>query len=335
MHQVVTLACPGTSMFDLGTPSRVLGAARTATGSPAYQVTIASATGDSQVTLKEGVTIATASLAQIESADTVVIAPSDDLLDPATRADLAHQVAPYLPDDPVARPGLRVASMCSGAFLLAELGLLDGRRATTHWRLAGLLAAQFPTTQAQPQSLYVEDRGILTSGGVAAGIDLCLHMIRQDHGAAIANDVARACVVAPFREGGQAQYIQEPVPRSRGASTSHVVHWLLGNLEQPHTLTGMARQAHMSTRTFERRFRAEHGISPGQWLTSARVQRAKELLETTDLPIERIAEHVGLGTATNLRTHFTRCVGRTPQAYRRTFTPRAGSINVPVNTPSR
>ena len=321
MHKVVTLACPGAAMFELGIPSRVLGAARLPSAAPAYDVTVVAAPGDEQITTKEGLTITTADAAQLASADTVVIASSDELLDLAVRRDLAERVAPLVLKDGSVRPRLRIASVCSGAFLLGELGLLDHRRATTHWRLADRLASQFPRTQVQEASLYVEDNDVLTSGGVAAGIDLCLHMIRRDHGVTVANDVARRCIVAPFREGGQAQYIQDPVQRSADASTHEVIQWLLATLNERHTLASIARRAHMSTRTFERRFRAEQGTSPGQWLTAARIQQSKALLETTDLSVERIAEQVGLGTASNLRAHFTRCVGRTPQAYRRTFTP--------------
>ncbi len=329
MHTIVTLACSGASMFELGTPTRLFGAARSGTGDPLYDVTIVSATGDNEIHTKEGTLTVSTAADQILAADTVIIASSDTLLDPATRATVAVTVAPLLLREGSPRPGLRVASVCSGAFLLGELGLLEHRRATTHWRLADQLARQFPTAQLQTGSLYVEDGGILTSGGVAAGIDLCLHMIRHDHGTTVANDVARACVVAPFREGGQAQYIPAPVPRSSDPSINDTIQWLLTTLDQPHTLTQIAQRAHMSTRTFERHFRREHGTSPGNWLTTARVQRAKELLETTTLPIERIAEQVGLGTASNLRAHFTRCVGRSPNAYRRAFNPSPASINVP------
>lgn len=328
MHHVVTIACPGTALFDVGIPSRVFGAARTADDEPAYDVTIASPTGAGPLLTKDGVSVDLPGVDQIKETDTVVVASSDALLDPLVRRDMASALAPFLLQGQAVRPGVRVAAVCSGAFLLGELGLLDHRTATTHWRLADQLAKLFPSTHLQTESLYIEDDGVLTSGGVAAGIDLCLHMIRQDYGVRIANDVARSCVVAPFREGGQAQYVQTPVPRSADPSMNDLVHWLLETLDQRHTLEDIAHRGHMSTRTFERRFRREHGTSPGQWLTTARIQRAKELLESTDLPVERIAELVGLGTASNLRTHFTRCVGRTPQAYRRSFTAGSNSTNV-------
>lgn len=318
------MGCPGVPLFELGTPSRLFGAARSASGRPLYDVRLASVTGG-QLRAKEANLELGHGPELFLAADTVLIPSSDDLLNPSIRSVIAETLAPWLLQDCVLRPGLRIASVCSGAFLLGQLGLLDHRRVTTHWRLARSLAEQFPAIEVHAESLYVEDGPVLTSGGVAAGIDLCLHVIRQDHGTAIANDVARSCVVAPLREGGQAQFVQMPIPEPSDSVTSDTVRWLLQTLDEPHTLSQIAQRAHMSTRTFERRFRREHGIAPGQWLTAARIRRAKELLELTDHPIERIAAEVGLGTASNLRLHFTRCVGRTPQAYRRSFSPTAAN----------
>ncbi|MGH3621430.1 MAG: GlxA family transcriptional regulator, partial [Sciscionella sp.] len=217
------------------------------------------------------------------------------------------------------RPGTRVASICTGAFVLAAAGLLDGRRATTHWKSAGRFQRLYPSVELDPDVLYVDEGDILTSAGEAAGIDLCLHMIRCDHGAVVANDVARATVVPPHRDGGQAQFIRRPIPEPRFSSTRAARGWALAHLDRPLTLRELAAQESMSVRTFTRRFREEAGVSPQQWLSQQRVECARQLLEETDLPVDRVAMNAGFGTAASLRQHLHTQLGISPTAYRNTF----------------
>ena len=213
----------------------------------------------------------------------------------------------------------RIASICTGSFVLAAAGLLDGRRATTHWMSADLFARTFPSVTVDPGVLYVDEGRILTSAGEAAGIDLCLHMIRRDHGAAVAAEVARRTVVPPHREGGQAQYIQRPVESAGLTSTSASRAWALTRLAEPLTLAELAAHDAVSVRTYSRRFREETGLTPIQWLTQRRVDRARELLEQTDHTVDRIATEAGFGTGASLRQHFQAGLGVSPGAYRSTF----------------
>jgi transcriptional regulator GlxA family with amidase domain len=217
-------------------------------------------------------------------------------------------------------------SICTGAHLLAMTGLLDGRPATTHWNHAAEFSREFPTVQLDPGVLFIDDGEVLTSAGAAAGIDLCLHLIRSDHGSSVANVVARACVVAPWREGSQAQFIQAPLPEIGDASTAATRAWALDRLDTDLTLASMAKHASMSIRTFTRRFRAEAGTSPNQWVTRQRVDYARRLLESTDLPVDQIADATGLGTSTSLRGHLRTAIGVSPSTYRRAFQLR----NVPA-----
>ncbi|MFE4716169.1 GlxA family transcriptional regulator [Streptomyces sp. NPDC056728] len=213
----------------------------------------------------------------------------------------------------------RIASICTGSFVLAAAGLLDGRRATTHWMSADLFARTFPSVTVDPGVLYVDEGRILTSAGEAAGIDLCLHMIRRDHGAAVAAEVARRTVVPPHREGGQAQYIQRPVESAGLTSTSASRAWALTRLAEPLTLAELAAHDAVSVRTYSRRFQEETGLTPIQWLTQRRVDRARELLEQTDHTVDRIATEAGFGTGASLRQHFQAGLGVSPGAYRSTF----------------
>lgn len=215
--------------------------------------------------------------------------------------------------------GARIASICTGAFLLAEAGLLDGRRATTHWAHAEEFARTYPQVTVDPNVLYVEDGRIFTSAGTAAGIDLCLHLVRLDLGSEIANAVARRMVVPPHRDGGQAQFVDAPVPRCEEDTIGPLLDWALANLEQPLTLADLADHAHISVRTLVRRFQSATGTTPLQWLLHQRIRRAKHLLESSNEPVERIASLAGFGSAPNLRQHFTRVVGVAPMNYRRTF----------------
>jgi AraC family transcriptional activator FtrA len=231
-------------------------------------------------------------------------APPADLVD-AVRA--AHEA------------GARVASLCTGAFVLAAAGLLDGRRATTHWAHTDVLAARYPRVTVDPDVLYVDNGSVLTSAGKAAAMDLCLHLVRADHGPAVANAAARRLVVPPHRAGGQAQFVTTPVPARDDHPLASLLPWVTARLDRPLTVEDMARQANLSSRHLGRHFRAATGTTPLQWLLTQRIRRAQELLENTDAGIDTIAESVGMGTATTLRRHFSRTVGVPPDTYRRTF----------------
>ncbi|MCU0284534.1 MAG: helix-turn-helix domain-containing protein [Candidatus Nanopelagicales bacterium] len=219
--------------------------------------------------------------------------------------------------------GARVMALCSGAFVLARTGLLAGRRATTHWRYTERFAAEFPDVDVVPDVLFVEDGPILTSAGTAAGIDLCLHLIREEFGARAANAVARRMVVPPQREGGQAQYVRHPVPEVAAESLAPVLDWAQEHLAEDLSVAVLAKRALMSPRTFARRFREETGTTPHHWVLTQRVALADRLLEEGDLPIEGVAERCGFGSATMLRHHFRRLRGTSPNSYRRTFGVRA------------
>jgi AraC family transcriptional regulator, transcriptional activator FtrA len=220
--------------------------------------------------------------------------------------------------------GARLLSICSGSFVLAATGLLDGRRATTHWRYADAFRQRFPLIEVDPNVLYVDEGAVLTSAGSAAGLDLCLHLVRRDWGPAIANQVARRLVIPPHRDGGQAQFLERPVDRlehrsGQRATLPSLLDTIRKRLGDPWRIADLARHAAMSERTFMRRFRAITGLSPADWITHARIDRARELLEGTALPIERIAERCGLGTPATLRHHFRKKVGVSPATYRRRF----------------
>jgi transcriptional regulator GlxA family with amidase domain len=217
------------------------------------------------------------------------------------------------------RRGARLVSFCTGAFALAGTGLLDGQRATTHWERAADLAERFPAIEVDPSVLYVEADRIYTSAGSAASIDLALHLVRLDFGAAVANHVARDLVVPPHRDGGQAQFIDRPMPRCGSAPMEELLRWMVEHLDQEHSVNELAARLHMSPRTFARRFRAETGATPAAWLNSQRVLRAQELLETTELNIDEIAREAGFGHSVLLRHHFTKVLDTSPQSYRRAF----------------
>ena len=261
------------------------------------------------------------------------IQPGNDL-GPVDEADLvavpAHPIGTPAPPAAVAAlrraadRGAYVLSVCSGAFLLGEAGLLDGRRCTTHWSHAARLAELFPAAKVDPDVLYVADDKVMTSAGTAAGIDLCLHLVRQEHGSAVATALARRMVVPPHRDGGQSQYVEAPVARTADAPTLEpLLSWLVTVLDREHTVESLAARAHMSPRTFARRFKAETGATPHDWLVAQRVLLARQLLEETLLGVDAVAARAGFGTAAMLRHHFTKRVGATPQAYRKTFCDRA------------
>ncbi|MFI6471047.1 helix-turn-helix domain-containing protein [Streptomyces sp. NPDC050516] len=215
--------------------------------------------------------------------------------------------------------GARMVSLCTGAFVLAAAGLLDGRRATTHWAHAELLAARYPRVTVDAGVLFTDEADVLTSAGKAAGMDLCLHIVRTDHGATVANALARHLVVPPHRDGGQAQFIPAPVTHGRDHPLTDLLPWALDRLDQPLTVEDLARQAAMSSRNLARHFHAVTGTSPLRWLLSQRVRLAQELLESGDDSVEHIAARTGMGTSATLRRHFARVTGLPPEAYRRTF----------------
>ncbi|WP_326808947.1 helix-turn-helix domain-containing protein [Streptomyces sp. NBC_01775] len=313
-HRVVVLALDGVLPMDLGIASRVLDEALDPTGARLYSVTTCSLGGRPVRTNGGFRIIVDNDESLLESADTVVIAtqePEEHLL---ATGQLPGEVAAALAR---IRPLTRIVSLCTSAFLLAAGGLLDGLRATTHWALCGQFARLFPDVEVDPDVLFVDNGRILTAAGGAAGIDLFLHLVRRDHGATVAGAAARRCVVAPWREGGQAQFIEHPVPKDVDRSTSATRQWALNRLTEPVTLKEMARHAHMSERTFTRRFRAEVGTSPLQWLVQSRLSQARRLLESSDLTVERIATACGFGDPVALRKHFHTHLGLSPLAYRR------------------
>ncbi|MFB8378487.1 GlxA family transcriptional regulator [Streptomyces rubiginosohelvolus] len=217
--------------------------------------------------------------------------------------------------------GARMVSLCTGAFALAEAGILDGRRATAHWLHTAQLAARYPKVRVDDSVLYVDDGDVLTSAGLTAGLDLCLHLVRRDLGAHVANQLARRMVVPAHRPGGQAQFIDQPVPATDDRALAPVLDWARAHLDRPLTVEDLARQAAMSPRTLYRRLQAATGVTPLQWLLNQRLRRAQSLLESTDLPVSRIGELSGLGTANNLRHHFLKQIGVSPSDYRRAFPP--------------
>ncbi|WP_432196263.1 GlxA family transcriptional regulator [Streptomyces sp. bgisy027] len=308
VERVVVLALDGVYPFELGIPSRIFGAA-----DGRYEVLTCSIDGrpvrsnaDFTIGVEHGPEI-------LATADTVVVVSVGVAYIPT---ELSPEVAAALAR---IRPDARIVSICTAAFVLAAAGLLDGRRATTHWHVTDLFRRRYPQVELDPDVLFVHDGRVLTSAGAASGVDVCLHIVRTDHGSELANAVARRCVVPPFRDGGQAQYIEQPVPESGAAGTAATRAWALERLDEPLTLTDLAAHARMSPRTFARRFNDEVGLSPGRWLIQQRVGRARHLLESSDLPVDRIAIEVGFATGASLRQHLHAAIGVSPQAYRRTF----------------
>lgn len=315
-HRVVVLALDGVIPFELGIPSRIFGSARDGAGEPLYEVVTCTLDGRPVRTAADFAIAADRDASALASADTVVIpAPArfEALIpDGAPAAPLAEALA-------LVRPGARLVSICVASYVLAAAGLLDGLAATTHWRHAEHFQRTFPEIRVDPDVLFVQDGRVYTSAGAAAGVDLCLHLVRADHGSALANQVARACVVPPWRDGGQAQYVERPVPEPAAASTGPTRAWALRHLDRPLTLAELAGHAGLSVRTFSRRFRDEAGMSPGAWLIRQRVEAARQLLETSDLTVDQIARSTGFGTGASLRQHLHSVLGVSPSSYRRAF----------------
>ena len=314
-HRVAVLAYDGVVLGDLAIPLEIFGRVRDGEGQPCYDIRVCAAVREvysEHLNLK-----ARWKLSSAARADTVIVPGVDDLERPIPSAVFRVLRS-------ASKRGARIASICTGAFVLARAGLLDGLRATTHWRAAGELARRHPQTEVDADVLYVDNGRVLTSAGAAAGMDLCLYMVRRDYGAAVAAKVAKAAVMPLERSGGQAQFVEYKAPEC-GESMGPLLHWIERNLRQNLSLASIARQARMSTRTLSRRFREQVGMTPAQWLGQARVLRAQHLLETTRLSIERVAAQAGFGSASVLREHFGGVLGVSPTAYRQSFgAPRDG-----------
>src|SRR5215212_684986 len=314
-RSVAAVVLNGVHPFELGVACEVFGLDRPELGVPWYRFKVCAAE-PSPLRTGAGFLLDTPyGLADLADVDTLVFTHWRSPDEPVPQSLLDAVRAAH------AR-GARLLSICSGVFVLAAAGLLDGRPATTHWRYTDDLVRLYPTIDVRPDVLYVDNGQVLTSAGSAAGIDLCLHLVRQDYGAEIANAVARRMVVAAHRDGGQAQFVERPVsPDAGDDALGRATGWALEHLDEPLSVEQLADRAGMSPRTFARRFRAAHGTTPYRWLLTQRLLLARRLLETTDWPIERIAEHAGFGTAAALRVHFRREVTISPLAYRRLFTP--------------
>lgn len=314
-HHVVVLAIPPVIGFDLTIPVQVLPSGRGPDGERLYQLSVVTPTDEPAATTHGYAIAPSAPVDALRTADTVVI--------PGTRNPAVREQGRL--DEPTAAAlalvprDARRMSICTGAFAMAAAGWVDGRTVTTHWESADDLARMFPRVTVDPNALFIDDGDVLSSAGLAAGIDLCLHLLRRDHGTAVANKAARHLVVPAWRDGGQSQFIEAPLPDVTRGGTAGVRAWLLERLDRPVTLAEMAAYGSMSVRTFTRRFREETGQTPGEWLIRQRVNRAAELLETTDLPIDRVAEQSGLGSSASLRQHFKITYGLSPLAYRKAF----------------
>lgn len=311
LHRVVALLNPPQSPFELACAAEVFGTVPQDV-SPRYSFRICAELPGRLPTTVGYAMLVDAGLATLQQADTVVVPgwqPPGTPVPPTVIEALqaAHQ------------RGARIVAICTGAFVLAQTGLLDGRRATTHWRDTAQLAATFPQVQVDQDVLYVDHGDVATSAGSGAGIDLCLHLLRSDHGAAYATQIARNMVLPPHREGSQLQYATQPAPAKADESLAPLLEWATSRLDSPLTLGRLAERAGLSSRTLARRFTEQLGASPGKWLLRQRLDAARVLLEQTDLPVEAIATRVGLNSAVNLRRHFRTQLGTTPGAYRRTF----------------
>jgi transcriptional regulator GlxA family with amidase domain len=314
-HRIAVLALDVVIGYDLVIPPTIFREAAGANGDPVYDVRVCGL-DKSPIRVLAGYTIVPDHGAEIlAEADTVII-PGTKIAGPRFEGTLPGELAAALA---TIRPGARIMSICTGAFVLAAAGLLDGRPATTHWAHAEKFRELYPKVELDEDVLFVDDGDVLTSAGLGAGVDLCLHVVRADHGSDVANRVARYCVVPPWREGGQSQFIDRHVPESGADGTSPTRAWALRRLHEPLDLASLAGHARMSVRTFSRRFRAETGQSPGTWLTQQRVRHAMHLLESTDLAVDAVAARSGLGTGASLRQHMRATHGVSPLAYRKTF----------------
>lgn len=309
LHRVAVIVLPGVIPLELGIATQVFGR------DPHYDLTVCAEDRVAPVPRSGFVINTSAGLEGLSRAETVIVPGYEDVN--------ATVASPILDALRVAHArGARLVSICVGAFALAAAGLLDGRPATTHWRWTEELQRRYPQVEVLPNRLFVDDDDILTSAGVTAGIDLCLHLIRRDHGAAAANTWARALVAPPQRQGGQAQYVERLPPEANSDQLAPLREWMLENLALPQDLDTLATRAHMSRRTLTRRFREETGVAPMRWLAAARIDRARELLESTTEPVQHIGHLTGLGAPASVRAAFHRFLGTSPQEYRSVFSHR-------------
>lgn len=311
LKNVAVLALPGVAPFELGVVCEVFGIDRSASGLPVFDFAVVSEDAAPVRTSLGFLLSPEHGLERAAKADLVCVPAS------TTERDISEPVRDLLRE--TVDRGARLLSLCSGAFTLAAAGLLDDRPCTTHWYHVAEFRERFPRARAVSDVLYVDDDPIITSAGSAAGIDACLHLVRKELGAAVANGIARRMVVPAYREGGQAQFIERPVPAAESVTLGPLLDWMTENIAVDVSVDELAARAHLSPRTFARRFKAETGSTPHAWLTQQRVQHAEHLLEETDEPIERVARLCGFGSATLLRHHFVRFRATTPQAFRRTF----------------
>ncbi|MGO1950789.1 MAG: GlxA family transcriptional regulator [Mycobacteriaceae bacterium] len=315
-HRVVVLLAPPVIGFDATIPSLVFGTARDTAGHPLYDVRLCS-TDAGPADCVGGFSLnPDADLTALQDADTVIVPGTHRRS--VRRDGVADRTLRETFD--LIRPDTRIMSVCTGAFALGAAGILDGRPATTHWECAEDFRRLYPLVDLDEKALFTDDGDVLTSAGLSAGMDLCIHVLRRDHGWEVANRVARHCVTPPHRDGDQSQFIERPLPASGDSGTSPTRDWALDHLDEPLSVAGLAAHARMSVRTFMRRFRAETGTTPAQWLSGERVRRTQELLESTDLTVDAIAARVGFGTGATLRARLRAETGTTPGAYRRRFT---------------
>ncbi|MFI8191138.1 GlxA family transcriptional regulator [Streptomyces sp. NPDC085946] len=313
LENVAAVLLDGVNPFELGVVCEVFGVDRSDDGLPVYDFAVASAEGPA-LRSDTGFTLQVEhGLERLAAADLIAV-PAGQCYE--TR-DFPPELLAALRS--AVDRGARVLSVCSGVFVLAAAGLLDGRRCAVHWRHADALARQYPHVAVEPDVLYVDEGPVITSAGTAAGIDACLHLVRKEQGPEVANRIARRMVVPPHRDGGQAQYIERPLPVSDGDTIGEVLTWMERHLDEEVTVEQLAARAHMSPRTFARRFQQETGTTPYRWILRQRVLLAQRLLEATDETVDAVAGRTGFGNAAALRHHFVRALGTTPQAYRRTF----------------
>ncbi|MFF4605108.1 helix-turn-helix domain-containing protein [Streptomyces sp. NPDC001339] len=315
MPSLAVVVTDGIPFFELAIPCHVFGFDRIQTPPDWYDLRVCAIGTDSTEPARTGPWFHTHTpygAEELVTSDTVLVPGSADVHGDPPDELVAALLAAH-------RRGARLVSLCSGAFTLAATGLLDGRTAATHWMYAALLAERYPAITVDPSVLYIDHGDVLTGAGSTAGIDVCLHLVREDFGAETANSLARQLVAPAHRPGGQAQYIETPLPERRDDSLAPVLQWAAERLHRPLTVADLARQAHTSPRTLVRRFHAATGTTPLRWLQAQRIARARELLESTDLPVDRVAELAGLGAAANLRRHFTRVLGVPPVDYRRSY----------------
>ncbi len=317
-HRIALALTEGMPIFEAAIPCEVFGRVRPGLPDPWYEFTICAQEPGRTSTGSAFVTATPYGLDGLAEADTVIVPACDNVLDDVPAQLVAAVRTAY-------DRGARIVSLCTGAFVLAEAGLLDGRRATVHWFHADLLAERYPAVDVDPAVLYIDEGQVLTSAGTTAGLDLCLHLVRLDHGSEVANLLARRLVISPHRSGGQAQYVDSPVAPTADDSLAPLLQWATAHLHRPLTIAELAAHQHLTPRTLIRRFHAATGTPPLRWLLAQRIQRARTLLESTDESPARVAELCGLGGEANLRHHFARMLGVAPGEYRRAFRKQANS----------